>query len=146
MDLQRACVDIPIADVVARVHEAGATHGVVLHNHVCASGWPSRADLDSTVQLRTTLGGIGITLDDSIIVAGAETVSFSRLETDLPYRERVEARFRSVSTARAWKGWRRLAATGVLRRASGSWKRWPRGHHGAIVVQQNNPSFWAWAT
>jgi DNA repair protein RadC len=59
----------------AMIHNA---HGVIfVHNHPSGFCEPSQADKTLTQQLRTALSLVDVTVNDHIIVAGAQTFSFA---------------------------------------------------------------------
>lgn len=76
-----------VAELAIRYNSASV---VLAHNHPNGFAIPSRADVDATLRLRETLGGISINLLDHIIVAGDDYVSLA--QTGVFQRERSCAR------------------------------------------------------
>ena len=58
-------------------HHAKAV--ILVHNHPSGETEPSRADIEMTLELRTALALVTVTLHDHLIVAGSEVVSFKSL-------------------------------------------------------------------
>lgn len=52
---------------------------ILVHNHPSGETEPSRADIEMTLELRSALALVTVTLHDHLIVAGREVVSFKSL-------------------------------------------------------------------
>ncbi len=67
--------DFPIRSIVDLAIRHNARTAYIAHNHPSGSLLPSRADLDATKQISSTLKSIGVHLIDHFIVADNEYVS-----------------------------------------------------------------------
>ena len=70
---------LPMREIVAGALERASSALILAHNHPSGDPQPSLADLDATRRLAQLTAGLDIVLDDHLIFAGAERVSFREL-------------------------------------------------------------------
>ena len=70
---------LPVREIVAAALERASAALILAHNHPSGNPQPSRADLDATRRLAQLTAGLDIVLDDHLIFAGGEPVSFRDL-------------------------------------------------------------------
>ncbi|WP_310619311.1 RadC family protein [Flexibacterium corallicola] len=79
---QRGTVDhTPVypREVAKRALELSACAVILVHNHPSGDPTPSKADIEMTSKIERTLGALGITLHDHIIISSSGHVSFRGL-------------------------------------------------------------------
>lgn len=86
--LSEGCIDATSVNIRRIAEEAMAMRAAkvyLAHNHISNIALPSRADLDTTMVIRTALGGVGVELVDHLVFVDGDMVSMRESQRQIEF-------------------------------------------------------------